>query len=207
MTTTNICIWGDSIAYGAWDSAGGWVDRLRAYLHQREIDSRFEEYYWVYNLGIPGETSSDLIKRFEAELAPRTPHVALFAIGINDVCRQKANGDAPRVSIETYRENIRKFADVAKRSAEQVVFVGLVSVDENATQPFNGEDAYFSHSDMLAYNEALVDEAEKAGALYIDMLNLLAPEDLFDGLHPNASGHEKMYVQIRDFLLAKGVVS
>ena len=82
MSTTNICIWGDSIAYGAWDSAGGWADRLRVYLHGREIDSRFEDYYWVYNLGIPGETSSDLAKRFEAELLPRTPHVALFAIGI-----------------------------------------------------------------------------------------------------------------------------
>jgi lysophospholipase L1-like esterase len=38
------------------------------------------------------------------------------------------------------------------------------------------------------------------------MLNLLAPEDLFDGLHPNTEGHEKIFVQVRDFLLAKGVL-
>jgi lysophospholipase L1-like esterase len=206
MTTKNICLWGDSITYGAWDSAGGWADRLRIYLHDRTTTSRFEEYFWVYNFGIPGDTTADLLPRFDAECAARKPDVALFAIGINDSCRRKAGGP-PRVDIATYKENLRTLAKKARGQAKQLVFVGLVSVDESATQPFNGEDAYFSHNDMLAYNEVITEVADEVGALYVDMLNLLAPEDLFDGLHPNAEGHEKMYIQIRDFLIVHGVIS
>ncbi len=205
MKTTNIGIWGDSITYGAWDTEGGWADRLRVFLHARAIASKFEEYFWVYNLGIPGETSRDVLRRFEAECVPRTPHVVLFAAGINDSCR---NGDArmPRVSLAEYRENLMRFADQALRVTPTVVFVGLAAVDEAVTQPFNNEDAFFSHEDMIAYNEVVSEVSKERGLMHIDLHNLLTPDDLFDGLHPNTEGHRKLFEHIKDFLLARSVV-
>lgn len=35
---------------------------------------------------------------------------------------------------------------------------------------------------------------------YLDIFGLLKNEDFEDGLHPNASGHQKIFVKVRDFL-------
>ncbi|TSC67284.1 MAG: hypothetical protein G01um101466_751, partial [Parcubacteria group bacterium Gr01-1014_66] len=45
ISTKNICIFGDSIAYGAWDTHGGWGDRLRSVLHTKTIASDFTSYF------------------------------------------------------------------------------------------------------------------------------------------------------------------
>jgi lysophospholipase L1-like esterase len=54
-----ICVFGDSITWGAYDpERGGWVNRLRNDLEKKEIES--------YNLGISGDTTADLLKRFNS---------------------------------------------------------------------------------------------------------------------------------------------
>ena len=57
-----ICIFGDSVTWGAYDpEQGGWATRLRNYFEAQEnnID--------VYNLGISGDATADLLKRIEVE--------------------------------------------------------------------------------------------------------------------------------------------
>jgi lysophospholipase L1-like esterase len=50
----NICIFGDSITYGAHDPInGGWTTLLRNYLEGKDDDIT------TYNLGICGDESSD----------------------------------------------------------------------------------------------------------------------------------------------------
>ena len=149
MATKNICIWGDSIAYGAWDEEGGWADRLRRFLHARTLASRFEEYYWVYNLGVPGETTDDLLKRFAPEHAAREPHIALFAVGINDSSHREKGG-TPRVPIERFRENISELLNQAKKGAEAVVCIGLTTIDEDAVAAEAGIACDFRHEGSLA---------------------------------------------------------
>lgn len=41
---------------------------------------------------------------------------------------------------------------------------------------------------------------EKNSIPYCDIFSVLKNEDLEDGLHPNAAGHEKLFAVIRDFL-------
>src|SRR3989338_9595652 len=86
-----ILIFGDSITYGAWDIEGGWVQRLRKYLDKKVINSNYEEYYITYNLGISGDISGDIIKRFKKETEDRLNDkehnesvIFIFAIGTND---------------------------------------------------------------------------------------------------------------------------
>jgi len=38
---------------------------------------------------------------------------------------------------------------------------------------------------------------------YFDLLN---DEDLNDGLHPNADGHEKMFNRVKDFLIENKII-
>ena len=55
-----VFVFGDSIAWGLYDDRGGWVGRLW------NGRSRL-----VYNLGVDGETSEDISKRFIAEAKVR----------------------------------------------------------------------------------------------------------------------------------------
>src|SRR3989344_3552583 len=87
---TLILVFGDSITYGAWDTNGGWVQRLRTYLDKKQLaDPKL--YYELYNLGVSGDTSTDLLERFEAETKQRIKRMSakeeiiiIVAIGTND---------------------------------------------------------------------------------------------------------------------------
>ena len=81
-----IFVFGDSIAYGAWDPAGGWVERLRQWVFSTTRGD-YNRGTFLYNLSIVGETTADLRKRFPTELVARQPEpgdLIVFATGIND---------------------------------------------------------------------------------------------------------------------------
>ena len=64
---------------GAWDKEkAGWVNRLAIYCQNKNKEDI------VYNLGIPSETTSDLIKRIKNECESRNPNTVIISIGIND---------------------------------------------------------------------------------------------------------------------------
>ena len=93
-----IGIWGDSITYGASDTeALGWVGRLRKSLPQ---DGNVA----VYNRGICGDTTEDLLKRFPIEAEAIQPNVIFFAIGIND-SKYPADTEGNKVLLEDFKRN------------------------------------------------------------------------------------------------------
>lgn len=199
MTTKNICVFGDSIAYGAWSRDRGWVDRFRVALQRRTVDSGFQEYYFLYNQSIPGNTTEDVLRRFAAECSARDPHIIVFAVGINDASSRGAR-DAPRVAPARFEENMRGLLGVPtlRRDAETVVVIGLTRVNEKFTTPF--ENTYFFNERIAAYDAAMKKICEALSAQYLDVSRLLQPEDLQDGLHPNDQGHEKIFRAAHDFL-------
>jgi lysophospholipase L1-like esterase len=80
-----ILVFGDSIAYGAWDTAGGWVDRLKSDAHRQTVASRGLRKLQIVNLGIGGDTSTKILKRVPAEIEARFltgwPLVLVFGFG------------------------------------------------------------------------------------------------------------------------------
>ena len=199
VTTKNICIFGDSITYGAWDIEGGWADRLRRSLHAQTLQSRFAEYYWVYNLGIPGDTSDDLLERYRVECEAREPNSIIFAIGSNDSsCMVGAIEN--RVPIERYRTNMLKLLRDTKKRADRVVCVGLTPVDEKHTTPFDGV-CTFSNEQVKLYDTELKNVCIEENILMVDVWSLFNPvNDLSDGLHPNDRGHKKIHDAVKMFL-------
>lgn len=186
----NICVFGDSIAWGdADEEKGGWVDRLRA--HYLALEG--EDYIDVYNLGIPGNTTEDLVKRFDSEAGPRRPDVVVFAIGINDA-KYIQSGNLPMVALEKFSENIAKLERSARFYANKVVFIGLTRVDESRTMPIGGNS--FENESIARYDDALRDFCMRSGCLYIEMSDVVKLEDLYEGLHPNARGHQKMFERV-----------
>lgn len=205
MKTINICVFGDSIAYGAWDDRGGWVDRLRAYLHGETLRSHFQSYYSLYHLGIPGNTTADVLARLPAEAAAREPHVIVFAVGINDSRWQDPNR-VPHVEESLFRKNISELIRSARRFTPQIVFIGLTPVDESRTMPFDPE-CYFENERIKRYNSIIRQIATDENVLFLEVSGALAPaSDLVDGLHPNRAGHEKLFLVIRDFLKKRALI-
>jgi len=92
-----INIFGSSIAWGACDNElGGWTNRLRL-----ELEKEKHRYFEVYNLGISGEASDNLLKRFSIENEVREPNIMMIETGINDSQYIKS-ADSRRIPLEIF---------------------------------------------------------------------------------------------------------
>jgi len=198
MKTINILIFGDSITYGAWDKEiGGWVNRLRL-----ALENKSEAYFNIYNLGIPGETTIDLKKRFDNECNYRfntnDKTIIIFSVGIND---SQIIRDKSLVLIKDFKKNIIKLIDKAKQYTPYILFIGLTKVDENRTNPVLWDNNInYSNEEVIKYNEVLKSICKEKVINYLEIFNLLDIKDLDDGLHPNNNGHQKLCEEILKYL-------
>jgi lysophospholipase L1-like esterase len=186
-----IGIWGDSITYGAGDSeALGWVGRLRKSLET-------EDGIGVYNFGICGNTTDDLLKRFSVETSAIKPNVIVFAIGIND-SKYLVGETESVIPLEKYKRNMRDLLKLAKNYTNKVIVVGATKADETLTRK---SGTRFVNSVIQTYNDFLKEFSESEGLTYVDVFDVLdIHADLDDGLHPNAQGYEKLFMAIKGFV-------
>lgn len=186
----NICIFGDSITWGATDcEKGGWAERLKAELMAKDID--------VYNLGISGDTTEEILKRFDAEAEARNPDIIIFAIGINDSLNI---GKEKIIDTDKFQDNISSLFYKAKKITDKISFVGLTNVDETKTNPYFPSETGKSYNNQSIgeYDEAIKIFCEEKDIAFVDMFGLLInDEDLYDGLHPTSIGHQKMLEKIK----------
>ncbi len=198
----NICVFGDSITWGACDYFhGGWVNRLRNYFEERGdtplgADGRLADLS-VYNLGICGDTTDDLKERFEVEAMAREPGSIIFAIGINDARRLEGNNQ--QTGLAQFEKNILELVNSARKFTKKIVFVGLTRVDEAKTTPipWNTRMSYYNQ-DIDQYDEIIREVCKKEELEYIDAFGIVQRDDLEDGLHPNSEGHKKMFEKIKE---------
>ena len=202
-----VLAFGDSITYGIGDSAGnGWAGIL-----QREFSLRGQR---LYNLGIPGDTSADVLRRFGQEsrarlcrAAPEDRICVIFGVGANDA-KGIGRPDNQLVKLPAFRKNLARLAALAKAVARDVVFVGLIPVDESKPMPLDGEH-YFTNAAFERYNSALREHCRKEGAAFVDMFGGWRSRKyrklLSDGLHPNSRGHALMAGSIRECLKGLGL--
>jgi lysophospholipase L1-like esterase len=177
-----IGVWGDSITYGANDTEGlGWVGRLR-----KEC---YEEVYGFYNRGICGDTTEDILKRFDVEVSSIEPNVILFAIGINDA-KFPNGGNENKVHFDVFKRNIKELIGRAKARTEKVIIIGLTEVDETAIE---GSSSVFKNEEIKKYDSCLNEIAKEEALTFVSMQGVLnIKSDLDDGLHPNAVGYGKI---------------
>jgi lysophospholipase L1-like esterase len=196
-----ICVFGSSIAWGAWDEMGGWVSRLRNYLTRDHRD-----YFDVYNLAIDGDDSKGVLKRFSAENEVRRPGIIIVSIGMNDSYYANSKND-PNVPIEKFQNNLGELLTIARKCSSKIIFVGLTDIDEIKTKPVPwNKNVNYDKENVALYNMKIKEFCEKNNLKFIEMQGLLNKDDLEDGLHPNAKGHEKMFLKVKDFLVKNKIV-
>ena len=101
--TKRIVVFGDSIVHGVGDiEKGGWVARLRLYLDKDNSKKDFS----VYNRGISGDKTEDLLKRFKVECSAINPEIIIFAIGEND-SQYITRMDNPRVPLNKFEKTLK----------------------------------------------------------------------------------------------------
>jgi len=77
----------------------------------------------------------------------------------------------------------------------------LKNCDESKTKPVPWIDFYYTNENIKKYSEIMKDVCQRNNILFLDV-GLLNNKDFDDGLHPNATGHEKIFIKVRDFLIA-----
>ncbi len=192
-----ICIFGDSITWGAVDpEQGGWASRLRNHFESQGLSVDMD--VDVYNLGISGDNTDDLKVRFEIEAQARKPDTIIFAIGINDAQFLLSKQDN-RVPIAAFSKNMTELLHRAKEIATRVIVIGITRVDETKTTPIPWRiDKEYRNSHIDRYDTALRELAEAHEVPYVDVSTALTLEDLADGLHPNTAGHKKLFEIIKE---------
>ena len=210
-----ILVFGDSIVYGAWDreKEGGWVQRLRKLLDEKHfIESDFD--YSVYNLGVSGNTTGELLERFEFETKQRVEEgeemIIIFQIGIND-SQFVISQNGLRTLSEKFRENIKELISSAKKFSSKVIFIGLTPVNEEKTTPIPwNPDKIYKNENIKRNDEIIKSVCKKNNIYFVEIFEKWLKSDyknlLEDGLHPNSEGHKKIVEDVRDFLIKNKII-
>ena len=209
-----ILIFGDSIAYGAWDEEGGWVQRLKEFLDATMRSDPIVDNL-IYNLSFSGGTTEMLRVRVDSEIRHRLiegePMAVIFAIGINDSAFF-TDRNKNWVSRKRFAENLRFLAATAKRYAQNVIFVGLTPVDESKTAPISWvESMNYRNEYVEEYDAEIRRMCRKERIPFIDLQGVFSGTDykamLEDGLHPNSQGHKKIFEIVKAYLVKKNAIT
>ncbi|MFA6250409.1 MAG: SGNH/GDSL hydrolase family protein [Candidatus Shapirobacteria bacterium] len=188
------CFLGDSVTQAAYIK-NGWVNQIREYLELKYQD----EFVNVYNLGIGGNTTEDLLDRID-ELKARNPTHIIIVIGVNDtryLQGQELEADQER----RFVDNMELIIKISKEYSGNLLIVGLVIGDDSQLQPLpDGDGHCYNQERVELFNSRLKELASRHTIPFVDLLATLQANDFSDGLHPNQQGHNKIFGEIRRFI-------
>jgi lysophospholipase L1-like esterase len=192
----NICVFGNSTAWGAWDKEkGGWVNRLWLYSAEKNPDLE------IYNLSISGGTTKTINERFEGEASARKADALIFQAGGNDAAFD-TDSSLSQIPLEEFERNVRAIIEAAKRMPPpHILFMGFHTCDETKTTPVSWCNLSYTRERIETYNKTMERVCNEMSVQFLDTFDLLENNDLEDGLHPNARGHEKIFKRVRNELV------
>jgi len=195
----HVYCFGDSITRGENDPVhGGWVDRLKRLFIGRFLREGAHE-VCVFNLGIGGETTRSLKKRFLPELNARFDReersIVILAYGANDAARA---GKSHLTPAGLYLENLAYCIRAAKRKNAKVLLLNITPVAAAAEGRPTPSGKVRRREFIGRYNAALKLLARENKVPLLDVHRAFVErgsESLFnaDGVHPNADGHGVIY--------------
>lgn len=192
-----ILIFGDSITYGQRDlELGGWTNRLKLAIAN---DSSIASCH-VFNMGISGQTTGEVLERLDRECEGRVledaNNIIILAAGINDT--QMIRGKV-LVREDDFRDNVNILIDYAESHTDNVIYIGLTPVDETRTNPVWWNKTQNWRNEIIErYDQIIREVCSEQGVRYLHMFDRIDPLTNEDGLHPSAEGHRIMTEIITD---------
>jgi acyl-CoA thioesterase-1 len=195
MTAIRICFVGDSITLGTGDAAMlGWPGRLGAMAWSQGHQVT------VYNLGVRGETSEDIRRRWRNESSQRLPAgmncALVFAFGLNDCAVE--NGAQQKVALEQTIVNARAILSEAQAWLPSA-FIGPLPVDDTRMplQVVPGKQLRIFNEQIEQVNHALAGLMAELNVPFLDLFSFLFGDPrwrevikLGDGIHPPQQGYD-----------------
>lgn len=189
-----VLVFGDSITQGFWDIDGGWVSRIRKHFDQQMIDDVDNDPPTIFNLGVSGDSSDDVLARFDNETKVRAKaEIAIvIAIGVNDA-RTKAGVNYSDTN--RYKQNLGEILRLAKQYTSKVLFVGLTPCVEERSNPVSRGDTGYTNNRIKEFDSTLQQFCEENQVPFVEVLEPFAKAEaetelLPDSLHPNNKGHQ-----------------
>ncbi len=149
--------------------------------------------YVVFNRGIDGQSTPEMLVRFRQDVIDLDPKVLVVLAGTNDVA-----GVTGATRNEDIEANYASMAELARAHHIRVVFSSLLPVN-NYTEDAKESFALRPRERILALNTWLKDYCARNGLVYLDYFSALVDDkgmlkrDLTgDGLHPNDAGYKIM---------------
>jgi lysophospholipase L1-like esterase len=194
MKQVDICVFGDSVTYAGYIK-NSWANQLRWYL-----ESKSDAEYHLFNLGINANTTTDILKRFDIEATARNPNVIIFAIGVNDSA-YLLDSKKPITGLKVFKDNIKLLINKAQVYTKDIIFIGLALGDDSLLKPYpeSSRGKSYDIERVKQFDHAIKEIAAENSCKYIELFEKLEFTDFSDGLHPNESGHKKMYEVIREY--------
>lgn len=207
---------GDSITTGAWDEKGGWANRLIGKIMHETMTAEFTAtgfYCLPYNLGVSGDTITDILPRLtsemQARLDPDNPNEAVelvFSIGVNDSVHMVAE-DRPRFTDQEFEDNLKELIKLSKTMAQRISFIGIAPVDDDLLNPipWAPEKAYACEHTQR-FEEIIKSVCQEYDLPFLPLFKTWKSlpdwkDHLIDGVHPNSKGHALLAKQIGEFII------
>jgi lysophospholipase L1-like esterase len=145
------------------------------------------------NRGISGQTTSQLLVRFRADVIALAPKAVVILAGTNDIA-----GNTGPISLEDIENNFATMAELARAHGIRVVLASVLPV-HNYTAQSELSFPLRPPEQIAALNKWLKDYAAANACVYLDYASamvdpkgLLKRELAEDGLHPNKAGYAIM---------------
>lgn len=149
----------------------------------------FEDNPYLINRGIGGQTTPQMLGRFDADVIALNPKVVVILAGTNDIA-----GNSGPITISEIMTNIAAMAENAKAHHIKVVLCSVLPVFDYPWKP-----GIIPADKIIALNTMIKAYAQQHGMAYLDYFhtmvdgrNGLNAKYSGDGVHPNKKGYKVM---------------
>jgi lysophospholipase L1-like esterase len=192
---TLVCL-GDSVTYGIRKND---VSREQTFVALLERDLQAESPgLHIINAGVPGNTTADMLLRLHKDVTPYRPQLTIVMAGLNDSAWVDAGPTArtaPRIPLETYRQNLVELVRRIRGAGSRVL---LVTPNPLHKKYIYSDFGYYKTHDVNEpvdqYRKGMIQVARELDCPVADLFSAWRNRTdldtlLLDGIHPTAAGH------------------
>lgn len=146
--------------------------------------------------GISGQTTPQMLIRFQPDVIALRPRVVVILAGTNDIA-----GNTGPITLQAIQDNLISMAELARANGIRMVLSSLLPVSDYESRdgkPIN-QTTRRPPEKIKALNEWMKQYALEKHLTYLDYYSAMVDEKGFlkdevsnDGLHPNPKGYEVM---------------
>ncbi len=155
----------------------------------KQADPEFFSNPRFLNRGIGGQTTPQMLERFQRDVLDSKPRAVLILAGTNDIA-----GNTGEISLRETRDNIASMTQMALDADIQAILCSVLPAYDYPWRP--GREPNIKIPELNRMIKALAEEKE---AVYLDFFSVMADERnglpielALDGVHPTAKGYALM---------------